>query len=250
VKAAIIEMHEKLGISHRKLANTFNSLYFADTGMSVGRTWVREAIMQHEYEKLHRQRTIKHRIPRVMKHNVIWGMDTTIATDRNGLQHLVMGILDHGSRLNVCLRNLRRFNGWTCLGCVFLAVCEYGKPKAIKMDNHAVFRSRLVQGMLRFVGVKLLYSEPGKPWQNGCIERFFGTFKSALKGHVFQDKGHLLHSLAEFQCWYNFARVHQHLHGRTPAQAWNGIDSLKKRPKHVTVFYGWNGLLPGIIVRH
>ena len=63
VKSAILEMHENLHLSHRKLADLFNNLYFAKTGMSVGRTWVRETIMRHEREKLHRNKAIKHRLP-------------------------------------------------------------------------------------------------------------------------------------------------------------------------------------------
>lgn len=42
VKSAILEMHENLHLSHRKLADLFNNLYLAETGMSVGRTRVRQ----------------------------------------------------------------------------------------------------------------------------------------------------------------------------------------------------------------
>ncbi|MEO1333954.1 MAG: integrase core domain-containing protein, partial [Myxococcota bacterium] len=58
------------------------------------------------------------------------------------------------------------------------------------------------------------------PWQNGRIERFFGTLKSALKlrsdGPVDAD------DLRSFRAWYNHVRPHQHLNGQTPAEAWEG----------------------------
>jgi hypothetical protein len=38
--------------------------------------------------------------------------------------HTVLGIIDHGSRLNIALRRLPRLNAWTLLGALFLAFGE------------------------------------------------------------------------------------------------------------------------------
>ena len=205
--------------------------------------------MRHEREKLLRNKAIKHRIPPKLVRNAIWGMDTTVVADEKKFLHHVMGLIDHGTRLNLCLRRLGRFNTWTCLGCIFFAIGEFGKPKTITLDNHPVFRSRLLKTVLGAAGIRLWFSEPGKPWQNGRIERFFGTLKAAMHGHVFEDQAHVLQAMAEFQCWYNLARVHQHLRGRTPAQAWLGIDPHLIPPKTVKWVSAWGGRLRGTILR-
>jgi putative transposase len=218
--------------------------------MTVGRTWVRELLKRKAYEALQRRRELKHRIPPPLRCNLVWGGDTTCVRDAEGRIHEVLGIVDHGSRLCVGLRCLRRFNAWTFLGCVFLAIGQFGKPITIKTDNHPVFRSRLVKQVLRWVGIRQQFSRPASPWENGRIERFFGTLKSCLQGYVVDDARHLVLALSGFRDWYNVVRPHQHLGGATPAQVWNGIDPFRRAPKAVSDFRAWGGRLRGCVLRH
>ncbi|WP_237561567.1 hypothetical protein, partial [Frateuria defendens] len=44
----------------------------------------------------------KHRVPRPMSTHRVWAMDLTGKADLSGQQHLMLGLLDHGSR--ACLR--------------------------------------------------------------------------------------------------------------------------------------------------
>jgi putative transposase len=66
---------------------------------------------------------------------------------------------------------------WTLLGHVCLAIGRYGKPKAIRTDNEAVFTSRLFKLFLTVAGIKHQRTHLHSPWQNGRIERLFGTLK-------------------------------------------------------------------------
>ena len=52
-------------------------------------------------------------------------------------------------------------------------------------------------------------------------------------------------ALAEFRTWYNHLRPHRHLMGRTPDEAWRGVDPFKCPPKRVRYAVGWDGLLAG-----
>jgi hypothetical protein len=52
-------------------------------------------------------------------------------------------------------------------------------------------------------------------------------------------------SLNSFVCWYNHIRPHQHLQGRTPAEAWNGVDVYRRVAKRRLWFEAWDGLLQG-----
>lgn len=206
--------------------------------------------MRTDYEALHAQREFKHRVPELLPANQCWGIDTTEVCDGHGVRHIVLGIVDHGSRMAIALRWIRRFNRWTLLGCLFLAIGEFGKPDSIKSDNHPVFRAHKIRILLNRIGVRWRYSKPGKPWQNGYIERLFGTFKQALFVYTLQDTAHVIHSLAEFRYWYNAARPHQHLHGLTPWQVWLRINPYCTRCRGAAMFTAWNGRLCGMVMRH
>jgi transposase InsO family protein len=123
--------------------------------------------------------------------------------DALGVRHDVLGIVNHGSRLSIALRPLKRFNAWSLLGCLFLAFGEFGKPNAIKTDNHPVFHAKWIKRVLRWCGVAQRFSAPGKPWQNGRIERFFGTLKASPRDDVIRDGQHLWPALSGFRIWYN-----------------------------------------------
>lgn len=241
----MLELYEQTGQSHRQLAATFNRLHFARTGISVQRTWVRELLMHQAYRALHIRQRCKHRVPPTLPINAEWGLDTTSLRDATSTTHVVLGLVDHDSRLNLLLRVVPRFNTWTLLGHLFLAIGHYGKPTAIRLDNHPVHRAQRIGTLLRWLGIRLRFSQPASPWQNGRIERFFGTLKSSLAKMRFADVTQLDLGLAMFRTYYNDVRCHQHLAGRTPSEAWRGIAPFQLAPRRLRWFYGWSGRLCG-----
>lgn len=83
-------------------------------------------------------------------------------------------MLDHGSRGLLNLTALPDKCSWTLLGYLFLAIGQYGKPRALRTDNEACFTSRVFRGVLALAGIRHQRSDPGCPWQNGRIERLSG----------------------------------------------------------------------------
>jgi transposase InsO family protein len=138
---------------------------------------------------------------------------------------------------------------WTVLGHLFLAIGKYGKPGAIRTDNEACFTSRVFRAVLTFSGIRHQRSDPHCPWQNGRIERLFGTLKQKLDQWCVADRAQLAQDLNTFRLWYNWVRPHQHLDGRTPAEAWAGIDPFANRLKGEYWFEAWEGLLQGYYLR-
>ena len=96
----------------------------------------------------------------------------------------------------------------------------------------------------------LRHSRPARPWENGYIERLFGTFKRCLDDYVIRDEFHFRSALPALQFWYNVTRSPQHLGGQTPQQAWLGIDPFKKAPRSALAFRAWGGRLRGMVLRH
>lgn len=102
---------------------------------------------------------------------------------------------------------------------------------------------------LRDAGIKQVFSAPGKPWQNGRIERLFWSLKEQLNLLKPADGNAPGLSLADFQFWYNEVRPHQALHGWTPMEAWRGVNPYTTAIKEVIPFRAWGGLLTGLYLR-
>ena len=236
--------------SCRGIEQTFNRIYSVKRNMTVSHSFVHGIFQKHAYEVLDLRRRFKRRIPRAIPVNDIWAIDLTGKGDVFGYIHSILGIIDHGSRKLVSLEVISRKNSWTLLGYLFIAIGSHGKPKKLRSDNDAVFKSRLFRTVLALVGIRQQFSDPGCPWMNGRIERLFGTLKGKL--NRFKIDGHEMLStmLSEFGFWYNAVRPHQHLNGCTPDEVWYGINPYADSPKSVQFFSAWEGVLQGYYLRY
>jgi hypothetical protein len=113
-----------------------------------------------------------------------------------------------------------------------------------------MFRGIVFRTVLRLAGVRQQFTTPGCPWQNGRIERLFGTLKQKLDRIKIDSREALAKLLAEFGTWYNTVRPHQHLGGLTPEEVWRGIDPYRAAPKAAYRFEAWDGLLQGCYLRY
>ena len=98
----------------------------------------------------------------------------------NGETANIFGLVDHGNRALLSLVAAPNKCSWTLLGHLFLAIGKCGKPRAVRTDNEACFTSRLFRAALLLIGIRQQHFDPGCPWQNGRIERLFGTLKQKL----------------------------------------------------------------------
>jgi putative transposase len=204
----------------RKLAATFNRLH---PGATVGKSFVANLVAAHQYEIAALRRHIRSRLPRRVSVNHTWAMDLTFFTDSRRCTHAVIGILDHGSRLALRLQVLTRRCSWALLGHLCLAIAEYGKPKHLRTDNEAVFKSWTFNTLLALAGIRHQTTQTHAPWQNGRMERLFGTMKALLRQLVIPSGAMLQAALDEFRTFYNHVRPHQNLQGLTPAEHFAGL---------------------------
>jgi len=211
-------------------------------GMSVGKSYVNETIKKHQYEIQILRRKIKHKRPKPLPLNLIWGVDMTGKADSTGQLHNILGIIEHQSRCCLTLRSLSDKASITLLENLIAAIKLYGKPKLIRTDNEAVFTSKLFRLGLWMLGIKHQRTEVACPWQNGKVERFFGTLKQKLNQWEVASPEEIVHSLQLFRFWYNHVRPHDYLDGSTPAEIWSG---KKSDPNKAQWFDAWDGLLGG-----
>ncbi len=128
------------------------------------------------------------------------------------------------------------------------AVVRYGRPKFVRTDNEAVFTSRMFTMVLWLLGIEHQTTDPGCPWQNGRVERFFGTLKDKLDCLAVDSLTSLNGALGQFRLWYNHVRPHQGLAGRTPAEVWAGEPGILPFRQEFW-FEAWDGLLQGYYLR-
>lgn len=196
----------------------------------VSKTYVADTCRKQQYEILHARRKLKHRVPRLIPRNRVWGCDLLVKTDQQGQPHLALAILDHGSRACLRLQRLSDKSSLTLLQELVQAVRSYGRPQFLRTDNEAVLVSRLFRLGLWLLGIRHQRIELGCPWQNGRVERFIGTVKQELTTDPITDERELTRTLQKIRTWYNHERPHDHLQGRTPAEVWAGIDIFAAKP--------------------
>ena len=229
----------------RTLAHTFNRLYAVKRLMTVGKTFVSYTIRKHQYEIHVLRRKQKYQRPKPVPPHLIWGVDLTGKTDTTGNQHTLLGIVEHHSRACLTLSAIADKSTITLLRVILDLIEHYPKPKLIRTDNEAVFTSRLFRLGLWLLRIQHQRTEMCCPWQNGKVERFFGTLKEKLNQWEVDSFPALNHSLTLFRCWYNHIRPHQYLDGLTPAEVWHGNTGCKRRHHKPCWFEAWDGLLTG-----
>ena len=187
--------------------------------------------------------------PTPIPRNLVWGLDLTGKTDTRGHVHPVLGLLDHGSRASLRLAALANKSSFTVLGHLFLSIGRYGRPRAVRTDNESIFASKLFKLALLATGIRHQRTDTACPWQNGRIERFFGTLKNKLDRLAVDSLDALNLALTEFRFFYNHVRPHQNLCGATPAEAWSQIDPFTTQRTDEYWFEAWEGLLRGYYLR-
>jgi putative transposase len=233
----------------RKLAAHFNRLHGPQ--VTVGKTFVAELLIRHGHELLALRRDLRHAPVKPYRRNAVWGVDMSFFTDASGQTHPMLGMVDHGSRWLLHLGLLAERNAWTLLGHLCLAIGRYNKPKAVRTDNEAVFTSRVFTGGLKLLGIRHQRTQPFSPWQNGRIERLFGTLKPVLRRCAIPNGEALTQALKEFVFWHNHARPHQALGDLTPWDAWRGLTrhdfEQDGREGQAMAWTGLDGVVGGIV---
>ncbi len=243
----------------RTITNIINRRFATTRKVTVGKTFVHKLLQQNRYEIESLRRHLKHRPPAVTPHNHIWGIDFTGKTDAQGRLYYLLGIVDHGSRKLLHLQPVNDKTPDTVLTCIQATIKTYGQPRSLRPDNEDTFTCPAFRIGLKQLGIRHQRTTPGCPWQNGRIERLFGTLKQKLDqleylplplvGEGLGVRAQLNHDLNIFCHWYNSIRPHQNLGGQTPDEAWRGINPYKTSPRSEHWFTAWEGLLTGVELR-
>ena len=108
-------------------------------------------------------------------------------------------------------------------------VAENGAPVYLRVDHGPEFIAGLLADWCAEMGVELLFTEPGSPWQNGVIESLNGRVRDEyLNGELFLDVTEAQAILDHARADYNVNRRHSSLGYLTPAE-FRELDTIKQR---------------------
>ncbi len=93
-------------------------------------------------------------------------------------------------------------------------------PKHLSTDNDPLFRFHRWRANLRVLEIDVINTVPFVPCSHPFVERLIGTIRREYLDHLwFWNRLDLQRKLARFARYYNQARVHSALTGKTPAAA-------------------------------
>ena len=160
----------------RLIAASFNGAY--GDRMTVSKSWVATTLRNHAYQVKVERELVRKRQLRPGKPNRVWGIDLTGVTDTGGKTHTVFGAVDHGTRRLLKLRRVESKRSVRLLWELALTCLRFGRPRFVRTDNEAVFRSRRFRLGLRLMGM-------GQPGERS------GRWTNAGHRHPWRDASHI-----------------------------------------------------------
>jgi putative transposase len=92
-----------------------------------------------------------------------------------------------------------------------------GLPQMIRVDNGPEFISHKLDEWSKENNVQLIFIQPGKPMQNGYVERCNGNIRrELLNAYVFKTLTEVREKADEWMTDYNYHRPHEALNFKTP----------------------------------
>ncbi len=90
-------------------------------------------------------------------------------------------------------------------------------PRHLSTDHDPLFEDHRWQAHLRVLEIDEIKTVPRVPLSHPFVERLIGTTRREFLDHVlFWNRRDLERKLADFQAYYNAARIHASLAGNTP----------------------------------
>jgi len=206
----LIEKHPSIGfwqsyyrIRRKGFMWNHKKIYRVYTDMKLNiRRRYRKRLPQRVKQSLYQPQTI----------NEVWSIDFMNDTLWDGRRFRLLNIIDDYNR------EMLHIESDLSLPTVrLIRVLEYlrefrGLPQMIRVDNGPEFISHKLDMWCREHKISLAFIQPGKPMQNGFVERCNGNIrKELLNAYVFTSLTEVREKAEEWRTDYNCSRPHQSL---------------------------------------
>jgi putative transposase len=149
--------------------------------------------------------------------NLHWSMDFMMDNLRDGKKFRTLNVIDDFNREALAIVPSKSITAKRVVMELEQLIDWRGKPEKIRVDNGPEFIAEVLKAWTEKKNIELKFIEPGKPAQNGYIERFNRTFRDEiLSMHLFESLDHVQQKANQWICKYNNKRPHRSLNRMTP----------------------------------
>lgn len=151
--------------------------------------------------------------------NEVWSMDYVSDSLACGRRLKYLTVADDFTHESVDIAVDFGISGQYVTRAVDRAALFRGYPKAVRTDNGPEFTSKAFMAWAQTHGIRHILIQPGRPMQNGYIERFNGKFRDEhLNESWFETLHQARTSVAIWRTDYNEVRPHSSLGCIPPAR--------------------------------
>jgi putative transposase len=221
---AVIEALQKLSSDHPTYGFPKLFAYLR----RAGRQWNHKKVHRvYCALKMNRRRKGKRRLPARIKQPLVqppginesWSMDFMSDSLVDGRKIRTLNIIDDCSREVLAIEIDTSLSAKRVISVLKWLIAWRGKPKVIRVDNGPEFTSKDFELWCREEGIIIQFIQPGKPMQNGFIERFNGSYRrDVLDAYVFFELFEVRKLTEEWIDEYNYRRPHEGLKNVTPKE--------------------------------
>ena len=151
--------------------------------------------------------------------NEIWSLDYMSDTLINGRKFRTANIIDDCNREALGIKVSNSLPSKQVIQFLDNVALSKGYPSAIRLDNGPENIAKTMKEWAKSHNIKLLYIQPGKPAQNGYIERFNRTYREeVLNMYLFRNIQEVQEITDQWMLEYNTERPHYSLGNLTPQE--------------------------------
>lgn len=174
--------------------------------------------------KLNVRRKARKRVPERIKQplsvppsiNQSWSMDFMCDSLVDGRRFRLLNIIDDYNRESLAIEIDTSLPALRVIRTLQRLIEMRSRPKTIRVDNGPEFISDKLQQWCDEQRIQLQFIQPGKPMQNGYVERNNGSLrKELLDAYLFFSLQEVREMAEEWQQDYNYQRPHESL-GNVP----------------------------------
>ncbi len=149
--------------------------------------------------------------------------DWVVGTERKAVR--LINLIDECSRKALWSEAYHSISAKRLIRILDQVIEWRGKPQYIRCDNGPEFISKDLEKWAEKNKIELRFTQPGKPTQNGLIERLNGTLRTeCLNLEWFHSLKHLNEQVQKWWMIYNNIRPHSSIGYKTP----NEFEQLNK----------------------
>ena len=197
-----------------------------DSLRNEGKTWNHKRVYRVYTEmKLGLRSKRKKRIPKrvsepllqPLEPNLHWSMDFMMDNLSDGKKFRTLNVIDDFNREALAIVPSKSITANRVILELEQLIEWRGKPEKIRVDNGPEFIAEALQNWTKSNNIELKFIQPGKPAQNGFIERFNRTYRSEiLSMHLFQLLDEVQKKTNNWIVKYNNKRPHRSLNRMSP----------------------------------